>query len=343
MSLGFQLVLKKDGPQDATNLAIEYVQFQSNLQDMPIATTKCLKHPNFDLSKFCLDCDVELCPLCSSNHQNHKTKFFSLLTMTNHDRLENNIQLTLSDIKMKKAKVDQKNVEMQKRAEETNEEVKKGFANLRKVVDIQEKKILQRLALQVENIEKEYGLYLNIYSVRVAQLKSFLDTMEHARLVSKKEFCKASESLLQYGNSLLSIGKDLKKTIHNELIEIPPDKFESICNEIASLGASGSPDVKFRSPDAKFCSVTDVPKTVVVNTKTTLKVVMKDKEGYTVSNCKDKLTVELKHASIKRNVPVDVRELADGVYEVSFSLKSYGDYYLKIMVCGVDIPGTPCK
>ena len=130
--------------------------------------------------------------------------------------------------------------------------------------------------------------------------------------------------------------KDLKMTIHNELTEIPPDKFESLCARIASLGVC---------PVAKFCSVADVPNTVVVNTKTTLKVVMKDNEGYAVSNCKDKLTVELRFAtsSMSRNVPTDVRELTDGVYEVSLSLKSYGEYYLKIMVCGVDIPGTPCK
>ena len=334
MSSGFQLVLKKDGPQDAANSAIEYVQFQSNLQDIPVAIIKCPQHPKFDLSKFCLDCDIELCDLCS-NHQNHNIKYFFLLTM-DHNGLEHNIKLTLNNISVKKAKVEQKNKEMRRRAKETNEEVKKGFANLRKIVDMQEKKILQRLALQVENIEKECGLYLNIYSVQVAQLKSFLNTIERARLVSKKEFYKVSKSLLQYGNSLLSIVKDLKMTIHIELIEIPPSKFESICTGIVSLGVC---------PDVKFCSVADVPKTVVVNTKTSFKVVMKDNEGYTVSNCKDKLTIELRSAisSMSKNVPADVRELTDGVYEVSLSVKSYGEYYLKIMVCGVDIPGTPCK
>ena len=333
--LGFQLVLKKDGSHSTTNSTIEYVQFQSKLDDVPMVTIKCPRHPFLNLSKFCLDCEVELCYDCSKHHSGHTVKYFSVLTM-NHDSMEKDVREMLKNMKMKKTKFDQKNMEIQKRAKETNEGIKQGFANLHKIIDMQERKVLQRLALQVENIEKEYELYLNIYSVRVAQLKSFLNTIEHARLVSKKEFFKVSKSLLQYGNSLLSITKDLKMTMHNELIEIPPAKFESICAGITSLGVC---------PVAKFCSVADVPKIVVVNTKTTLKVVMKDNEGYTVSNCKDKLTIELRSAvsSMSRNVPADVRELTDGVYEVSLSVKSYGEYYLKVMVCGVDIPGTPCK
>ena len=335
MLLGFQLILKKDSSHSTTNSAIEYVQFHSNLEDLPVAIIKCPYHPFMDLSKFCLDCEVELCYDCTKHHSGHTVKYFSVLTM-NHDSMEKDVREMLKNINTKKTKFDRKNMEIQKRAKETNEEVKKGFSNLHKIIDIQEKKVLKRLALQVENIEKEHGLYFNIYSVYVAQLKSFLNTIEHARLVSKKEFFKVSKSLLQYGNSLLSIGKDLKMTIHNELIQIPPDKFESICDGIASLGIS---------PDAKFCSVANIPKTVFVNTKTTLKVVMKDNEGYTVSNCKDKLTVELRSATtlMSRNVPVDVTELTDGVYEVSLSLKYCGEYYLKIMVCGANIPGMPCK
>ena len=331
----FQLVMKKDSSQNASNSAIEYVKFQSKLEDLPVATVKCPHHPIYDLSKYCTDCEVELCHMCGSNHQSHKVKHFSVL-FYNHKSMEESIQKLLKNMHMKRSELDQKNLEIQKKAKQSHDEIKAGFANLHKIVDMQEKKILQRLGLQVENVEKEYELYLNIYSVRIAQLKSFLNTMEHARLVSKKEYYKSGKSLIQHGNSLLCIGKDLKVSIHDRLLEIPSGEFESVCTEIVALGIS---------PDAKMCSLVNSPKVVVVNSKESFVVIMKDKEGYTISNSKGKLTVELGHtfASMSINVPTDVRELGDGRYEVSYMLKYSGDYYLKVKVCGVDIPGTPCK
>ena len=327
--------MRKDSSQSATNSAVEYVKFQSKLEDLPVAIIKCPHHPNNDLSKYCTDCEVELCHMCSSNHQNHKVKYFSML-FYNYEGMENNIKQLLENVKMKKSKLDQKNMEIQKKAKQSQEAVKAGFANLHKIVDVQEKKVLQRLALQIENTEKEYELYLNIYSVRIAQLKSFLNTMEHARVISKKEYYKSGKSLIQHGNSLLRIGKDLKITIHDELLEIPTGEFESISSEIVALGIS---------PDAKMCSLVNSPKVVVINRKETFVVIMKDEEGYTISNSKGKLAVELVHtiATLSFNVPTDMRELGNGRYEVSYMPKFSGEYSLKIKVCGKDIPGTPCK
>ena len=330
----FQLVLKKDSSQNATNSAIEYVKFQSKLEDLPAAITKCPHHPNYDLSKYCTDCEVELCHMCSSNHQSHKVKHFSTL-FYNYKSMESNIQQLLKNIKMKKSELDQKNVEIQKKATRSHEAVKTGFANLHKTVDMQEKRVLQRLALQVENAEKEYELFLNIYSVCMAQLKAFLNTMEHAKLINKKDYYKSSKSLLQHGNSLLRIGNDLKVPICKGLLEIPTSKFESICSEIVAFGIS---------PDAKMSSLVSSSKVIVVNRKETFVVIMKDEEGYTIANCKGKMAVEFGHtlfASV--SVPTDVRELGDGQYEVSYMLKYSGEYHLKIKVCGIDIPGTPCK
>ena len=328
--------MSKDSSQNitnsATNSAIEYVKFQSKLEDLPVTITKCPHHPDYDLSKYCTDCEVELCYICSSSHQNHEVKWFSVL-FYHYEAMENNIQQLLENIKMKKSKLDQKNMEIQKKAKQSQEAVKAGFANLHKIVDMQEKKVLQRLALQVENSEKEYELCLNIYSVRTAQLKSFLNTMKHARVI---KYYKSAKSLIQHGNSLLRIGKDLKITIHDGLLKIPTGEFESIRSEIVALGIS---------PDAKTCSLVNSAKVVVVNRKETFVVIMKDEEGYTISNCKGKLAVELGHTftTWSTNVPTDMRELGDGRYEVSYMLKYSGEYSLKIKVCGKDIPGTPCQ
>ena len=330
----FQLVLKKDNSQNATNSAIEYVKFQSKLEDLPIAITKCPHHPNYDLSKYCMDCEVELCYMCS-NHHSHQVKFFNVLFL-NYESMENNIQQLLKNTKKKKSELDQKNIEIQKKATQSREAVKAGFANLYKIIDKQEKRVLQRLGLQVENAEKEYDLYLNIYSMCIAQLKALLNTMEQARLISKKEYYKSGKSLIQHGNCLLHIGKDLKVSISDGFLEIPTGKFESICSEIVALGIS---------PDAKMCRLVSSPKVLLANRKETFVVIMKDEEGHTISNCKDKLAVELArtYTSFSVNISTDVRELGDGRYEVCYMLKYSGDYHLIIKVCGMDIPGTPCK
>ena len=333
--MGFQLVLKKDSSQCSTNSAIEYVKFQTDLEDLPTATIKCPHHPLLDLTKFCLDCETEVCYSCAIlHHSTHNVEYFSILTM-NHDSMERDIQQQLNNMKTKKLKLDEKKIKIHKRAKESSEEIRNEFAKLRKIVDMQEKKVSQKLALQIENLGKAYELYLNIYSVRVAQLRLFLSTIKHAKLVNKKEYYKASKSLLQYGNSLLLIGKDLKVPIHERVLEIPARQFESICTEIVALGIS---------PDAKMCSVATIPKVVYMNRKTTVVVVMKDRLGSAIANCKDKLAVELKSAIYSsKSMLTEVRELGGGQYEVSYTLKLSGEYDLKIMVCGVDIPGTPCK
>ena len=333
--MGFQLVLKKDDSQCATNSAIEYVKFQSDLQDLPVAPIKCPHHPLLELFEFCSDCEVELCSSCAMNHTAHDVTSFSHLTK-NHDNMKTAIQQQLNNMKTKKFELDQKKIEIQKRAKESSEEIRNGFAKLRKIVDMQEKKILQKLSLQMKNLDKEYELYLNIYSVRLIHLKSFLNTIEYAKLMNRKEFYKASKSLLQYGNSLLLIGKDLKVAIHEKLLKIPAGQFESVTTEIITLGVS---------IDAKMCSIATIPKVVYKNRKVTLVVLVKDKEGFPVTNCKSKITVELK-STIYLSVIVlteDVIELGGGQYEVSYIPKLSGEYNLEIMVCGVDIPGTPCK
>ena len=332
--MSFQLVLKKDDCQYSTNSAIECVKFQCDLKDLPEATIQCPHHPLFELSKFCLDCETELCFTCAQNHSTHNVTYFFDLTR-NHDCLERKIQLELHNMKTKKTKLDQKKIEIQKRAKESSEEIRIGFAKLHKIVDMQEEKILQKLSLQTENLDKEYDLHLNVYSVRVAQLKSFLNTTKHAKLVSKKEFYKVNKSLLQYGNNLLLIGKDLKVSIHEKLLEVSAEQFESICTEIGTLGIS---------PDARMCSITTIPEVAYTNRKTTLVVTVKDKEGFAIANYKNKLTVELKPTiSLSKAVLMDMRELGGGQYEVSYTLKYSGEYNLKIMICGVYIPGTPCK
>ena len=333
--MSFQLVLKKNDCQYPTNSAIECIKFQSDLKDLPEATIQCPHHPFLELFKFCLDCETELCYNCAQNHSTHNVTYFFNLTM-NHDSLERKIQQQLNNMKTKKTKLDQKNIEIQKRAKENSEEIRKGFAKLHKIVDMQEKKILQKLALQTENFDKQYDLYLNVYSLRVAQLKSFLNTIEHAKLVSKREFYKVSKSLLQYGNNLLLIGKDLKVSIHEKLLEISADQFESLCTEIGTLGVY---------PDARMCSIATIPKIVYTDKKTTLVVTVKDKEGFAIANCKDKLTVEIKstYSLNSKSVLTDVRDLGGGQYEVSCTLKYSGEYNIKIMICGVDIPGTLCK
>lgn len=338
--MGFQLVLKRNSSHDATSCAMDYVKFQSNLKDLPLAITKCPQHPNYDLAKFCLDCEVELCYNCGSKHDgSHKVKYCSLLTM-DHDSMKVNIQEQLKTIKTVKIKLHQKSTEIKKKARESKEEIRKGFANLHKIVDMQQNKVLQRLSMQEKDAEKGYKLFSSIYSLHCAQLTSFLNTIEHARLISKKEFYKVSKSLLQHGNNLLCLGKELKSSVpskqflETKLLEIPVKQFESICSEIVNLGIY---------PDAAMCSIVNCPKVVVVDSKTTIIVVVKDKEGYTITNYADKLTVELRHISIRRNIQIDVKELEDGTYELSYTLKFSGDYYLKIKICEVDIPGTPCK
>ena len=324
----FQLVLEKDSSQNATNSTIEYVKFQSKLEDLPKAITKCPHHPKYDLNKYCIDCEVELCPMCSSNHQSHEVNYFSTI-LYKHKCMESKIQELLKDVQVKKSKLDKKNMEIQKKATQSREAMKAGFANLHKTIDMQEKKILQRLTLQVENMKKECELYLNIYSMHMVQLKSFLNT---TRLISKQNYYKSAKSLDQHGENLLLIGRDLKIPMYDGLLEIPTGEFESVCTEIAALGIS---------PDAKKCSLVSSPKVVLINRKETVVVIMKDEEGYTISNCKGKLAVEFGHTSM--SVPTDVRELGDGRCEISYVLKCSGEYSLKIKVCGVDIPGTPCK
>ena len=333
--MGFQLVLKKDDSQCATNSATEYVKFQSDLQDLPVAPIKCPHHPLLELCKFCSDCEVELCCTCAISHTAHDVTAFSDLTK-NHDNLKTTIQQQLNNMKTKKFELDQKKIEIQKRTKESSEEIRNGFANLRKIVDMQEKKILQKLSLHMKSLDKEYELYLNSYSVRLIHLKSFLNTIEHAKLVNRKEFYKARNSLLQYGNSLLLIGKDLKVTMHEKLLKIPAGQFESISTEIITLGVY---------PDAKMCSIVTIPRVVYTNRKVTLVVLIKDEEGFPITNCKSKMTVELK-STVYLSISVlmeDIIELGGGQYEVSYTIKYCGEYNLKIMVCGVDIPGTPCK
>ena len=333
--MSFQLVLKKDDCQYPTNSAIECVKFQSDLKDLPEATIQCPHHPFLELSKFCLDCEVELCYNCAKNHSTHNVTFFFYLTM-NHDSLERKIQQQLNNMKKNKIKLDQKKIEIQKRAKESSEEIRMGFAKLHKIVNMQEEKTLQKLSLQTEDFGKEYDLYLNVYSLRAAQLKLFLNTIEHAKLVSKRELYKVSKSLLQHGNNLLLIGKDLKVPIHEKLLEISAEQFESICTEIGTLGIS---------PDARMCSITTIPDVVYTDRKTTLVVTVKDQEGFAIANYKNKLTVEIKstYSLGSKSMLMDMRELGGGQYEVSYTLKYSGEYNLKIMVCGVDIPGTPCK
>ena len=114
--------MKKDSSPNALNAAVEYAKFQSSLQDLPMADTKCPHHPNYELSKYCADCEVELCHLCSSNHQNHKVKFFSVL-FVNYESTKSKIQQLLKEIETQKNKVYLKNREIQEKAKQSHEAV----------------------------------------------------------------------------------------------------------------------------------------------------------------------------------------------------------------------------
>ena len=122
--------------------------------------------------------------------------------------------------------------------------------------------------------------------------------------------------------------------VMSEQAEIQFDNIEQLCQAVNKLG--------YTPLEPSKCEVV-IPR-VIVKKKTTLMIMLKNKNNSPVTDASKELNMFIK--KIKDGEAIQVRaikEVGGGRYEASFTASRCGYYMISIIVDGHHIPGSPYK
>ena len=112
------------------------------------------------------------------------------------------------------------------------------------------------------------------------------------------------------------------------------ESIEQLCQAISMLG--------FTPLDLNKCEVVIPP--AMVNEKTTLMIVLRNKCNKPVTGASKELNVFIESVRDKETIQVrKIKEVDGGRYETSFTASRCGYYKISIIVNGHHIPGSPNK
>ena len=122
--------------------------------------------------------------------------------------------------------------------------------------------------------------------------------------------------------------------VMSEQAEIQFDNIEQLFQAINKLG--------YIPLEPSKCEVVIPP--VIVKKKTTLTIMLKNKNNDPVTDVSNELNVFIENIRDGKAVQVRaIKEVGGGRYEVSFTASRCGYHMISIIVDGHHIPGSPCK
>ena len=98
----------------------------------------------------------------------------------------------------------------------------------------------------------------------------------------------------------------------------------------------------YQVPDSSKCDV--IIPTVIVNKKAKLLITLRDIDNDFVINKGEKITVNVEFDKTEESVPVKaIKEVSEGRYKTSFTVKRCGYYTISIIADEHHIPGSPYR
>ena len=169
------------------------------------------------------------------------------------------------------------------------------------------------------------------------QLKNCLEVMKktNEEKMSAEEFTKRRMILEQRSDHLKEMKKRSRlEPVMSEQVEPEFENIEPLCRAVKKL--------QFVPVEPSKCEVVIPP--VIVKRKTTLKIMLKNKNDNPVTNSSEELNVLIKNIKEAKAIQVRaIEEMGDGRYEASFTTTRCGYYMISIIVDGHHIPGSPYK
>ena len=169
------------------------------------------------------------------------------------------------------------------------------------------------------------------------QLKNCLDLMKNtaARKMRYEELTKRRMILEQRSDHLKEMKQRSRlEPVMSEQAEIQFDNIEQLCQAVNKLG--------YIPLDLSKCEV--VIPSVTVKKKTTLMIMLKNKNNNPVTDASKELNVLIENIRDGEAIQVRaIKEVGGGRYEASFTASRYGYYMISIIVDGHHIPGSPYK
>ena len=169
------------------------------------------------------------------------------------------------------------------------------------------------------------------------QLKNCLEVMKktNEEKMSAEEFTKRRMILEQRSDHLKEMKKRSRlEPVMSEQVEPEFENIEPLCRAVKKL--------QFVPVEPSKCEVVILP--VIVKRKTTLKIMLKNKNDNPVTNSSEELNVFIENIKEAKARQVRaIEEVGDGRYEASFTATRCGYYNISIIVDGHHIPDSPYK
>ena len=169
------------------------------------------------------------------------------------------------------------------------------------------------------------------------QLKNCLELMKNTDegKMRAEEFTKRRMILEQRSDHLKEIKKRSRlQPVMSEQAEPEFDNIEQLCETINKLG--------YIPLEPSMCEV--VIPLVIVKKKTTLMIMLKNKNNNPVTDASKQLNVFIENIRCSEAIQVGpIKEVGGGRYEASFTASRCGYYMISIIVDGHHIPGSPYK
>lgn len=134
-------------------------------------------------------------------------------------------------------------------------------------------------------------------------------------------------------------GKD--RLLQQKEIELQQKKFElmekdKIIEELTNRLSSFS-------PDARMCTVKEFPDQVFVNREASMIVILKNSYGKLIGNNEDSLNIVIRnqHSLQEKIFSYNIKEIQNGCYHVSFTIKKKGSYSFTVLVHDINIHDFP--
>ena len=161
------------------------------------------------------------------------------------------------------------------------------------------------------------------------------NTRTAARKMRSEELTKRRVILEQRSDHL----KEMKhrsrlEPVMSEQAELEFDNTEQLCQAVNKLG--------YIPLELSKCEVVIPP--VIVKKKTTLTIMLKDKNNNPIADGSKELNVFIENIKDGEVIQViAIKEVGGGRYEASFTASRCGYYMISIIVDGHHIPGSPYK
>ena len=325
--------------QDAVACSKDCVALTSDLHLRDISFfSVCKNHPSRDTTWFCLDCRVDACDACLTDHNGHECKPSNSVVIEEIQKLqktENVARQLLEDTEYAISGVQDTIVTTGERKEENLVATRKAFDLLRTALDNREKQLLQQIETGADSKHEVLKLQKEKLELLGTQVKNHVNLVKQ---ISEKKVrvsnLYSSRSILEQRMKDLVMMKNMSsmEPVRKEQALVELLGVEELSQEVSNLGHfrfNGSVENPWKH-------------TVPVDQCSLLTVTMRDVNDNCVAKCAEELEATVESPSGKV-IPTMIKETGDGQYSIAFVPDEVGEHAISIMVAGEPVPHSPYR